>query len=134
MPPQAATPTSPGCWRSSRDVGLPLARAIAALSQGDAAAAVECIVPMRTRAHRFGGSHAQRDIVHLTLLEAAHRAGRVRLERALASERTELKPTSPFNWKLAARALEAAGEAQAARTTLEHAAVRRRAQQRSAAA
>jgi tetratricopeptide (TPR) repeat protein len=118
----------------SRDVGLPLARAIAALSQGDAAAAVECIVPMRTRAHRFGGSHAQRDIVHLTLLEAAHRAGRVRLERALASERTELKPTSPFNWKLTARALEAAGEAQAARTTLEHAAVRRRAQQRSAAA
>ena len=117
-----------------RDVGLPLAQAIQSLSQGDAAGAVERLVPMRTRAHRFGGSHAQRDLVHLTLLEAAQRAGNVRLARALASERTELKPTSPFNWQLTAQALEAAGDDKAARAALEHAGVRRKAQQWSAAA
>ena len=60
-------------------------------------------------AHRFGGSHAQRDLLHVTLLEAALRAGRNTLARALAAERTELKRTSPFNWRVTARALKAQG-------------------------
>ena len=47
----------------------------------------------------------------LTLVEAALRAGRGRLARALAAERTALKPGSPFNWRLAARADELAGDA-----------------------
>ena len=67
---------------------------------------VNLLLPIRTIAHRFGGSHAQRDLVHLTLVEAALRAGRQPLGRALAAERTELKPQSPFNWLVTARALE----------------------------
>ena len=45
----------------------------------------------------------------VTLLEAALRAGRNTLARALAAERTELKRTSPFNWRVTARALKAQG-------------------------
>jgi hypothetical protein len=72
-------------------------------------------MPMRANAHRFGGSHAQRDIVHLTLVESALRAGQSSLAAALAAERTNLKRTSPFNWRLSARAFEAQGNVEEAR-------------------
>jgi Flp pilus assembly protein TadD len=61
-------------------------------------------------AHRFGGSHAQRDVLSLTLIEAALRSGQGRLARALMAERTALKPTSPDNWVTTARALDLLGE------------------------
>jgi hypothetical protein len=112
----------------SREVGLPLARALLAFGQGDYAECIECLVPIRTIAHRFGGSHAQRDLIHLTLIEAALRSGNQRLARALAAERTQLKPTSPFNWQLTARSLEAAGDADAASVARERAESRRKAQ------
>ena len=51
---------------------------------------------MRNIAQRFGGSHAQRDLIDLTLIEAAYRAGETSLVRALANERLALKPKSPL--------------------------------------
>lgn len=99
----------------SREVGLPLSRAIAAFGRERYAEAVALIMPMRANAHRFGGSHAQRDIVHLTLVESALRAGQSSLAAALAAERTNLKRTSPFNWRLSARAFEAQGNVEEAR-------------------
>ena len=36
--------------------------------------AIALLQPIRTIANRFGGSHAQRDLIHLTLVEAALRA------------------------------------------------------------
>jgi hypothetical protein len=94
----------------TRDVGLPVCRAIQAFGRGNYRAAIEELMPVRQIAHRFGGSHAQRDVLSLTLIEAAFRAKDARLARALASERTELKPTSPFNWTLTARAREIGGD------------------------
>ena len=44
--------------------------------------------------NRFGGSNAQRDIVDLTLLEAARRANKHCLVRALSNERLALKPNN----------------------------------------
>jgi hypothetical protein len=61
-------------------------------------------MPVRYRAHIFGGSHAQRDIVHRTLIEASLRSGDHALARALANERISLKPHCPFGWKLRERA------------------------------
>jgi len=43
----------------SREVGLPLARAIAAFGRQDYAATIDLLTPVRPRAHLFGGSHAQ---------------------------------------------------------------------------
>ena len=94
----------------TRDVGLPLAKAIQAFDRGDYAGVVDLLRPVRLVAHRFGGSHAQRDIVTLTLIEAAIRGGQGALARGLAAERSDLKPKSPFTWLLAARAAEIAGE------------------------
>jgi len=59
----------------------------------------------------------------IEVLEAAHwpiasfsvlRGNQANLARALTAERTDFKPTSPFNWALAARALDGAGDAMAA--------------------
>jgi hypothetical protein len=47
--------------------------------------------PIRSYAHRFGGSHAQRDLLDLTLIEAAARAGQDRLAAALRDERTNAR-------------------------------------------
>ena len=42
------------------------------------------------------------------------RAGRFELARSLANERTAVKPTSPQNWKLVARAHQGLGDYDAA--------------------
>ena len=102
----------------TRVVGLPFCRALQAFAQGDYGSAVDQLLPIRYRTYRLGGSHAQRDIIAWTLLEAALRAERFKLARALAYERIAQKPTSPQNWKLVAQALQGLGdytEAQKAR-------------------
>ena len=88
----------------SRDVGLPLARGIVAFGQGRHADAIAAIEPMRDDAHRFGGSHAQRDLVTLTLIAAALRAGRKALARHYIAERRMHKPGSVWGRRLADRA------------------------------
>jgi len=112
----------------SREVGLPLARALVALGAARYQETIDLLLPIRSVVHRFGGSHAQRDIVQLTLLEAALRGGKASLARALASERTQLKPTSPFNWQLTSRALDLSGDGAGARQAVDQATVRRKAQ------
>jgi hypothetical protein len=117
-----------------RAVGLPAALAIVAMAAGRPGDALERLLPVRSRSYRIGGSHAQRDLLQLTVFGAALAAGNARLSRALAAERTELKPASPHNWRLTARALELAGDAAGARQASEHAELRRRAQLRRQAA
>lgn len=94
----------------AREVGLPVGVALAAFGRGDWDVVIEMLRPVRLVAHRFGGSHAQRDILSLTLIEAALRGGRAKLARALAAERTQVKPSNPFNWRLTARAQSLLGE------------------------
>ena len=117
-----------------RAVGLPVALAIVALAAGRPGEALERLLPVRSRSYRIGGSHAQRDLLQLTVAGAALAAGNARVARALAAERTELKPASPHNWRLTARALELAGDATGARQASEHAELRRRAQMKRHAA
>jgi tetratricopeptide (TPR) repeat protein len=93
--------------RMTREVGLPFARALVAFARADYAACVDALLPVRHVSARFGGSNAQRDVLSLTLLEAALRGGQVALARALTSERTRLRPSNPRNWLVTARALEA---------------------------
>ncbi len=86
----------------AREVGLPLALGIRAYARQDYAAAAELIHATRDGAHRFGGSHAQRDLLSLTLIDAAHRAGLAPLARHILAERQVLKPTA-WSERLAAR-------------------------------
>jgi tetratricopeptide (TPR) repeat protein len=91
----------------SRDVGLPLAHGLAAFGQGDYDRALAQILPVRGIANRFGGSHAQRDVLSWTLCEAAIRAGHAAMADAMVAERLALKEGSPVaqGWAARARAL-----------------------------
>jgi tetratricopeptide (TPR) repeat protein len=84
----------------TRDVGYPAALAIQAYVQGDFAVSAESLRRIRSRAHRFGGSHAQRDVIDLTLLSAARLSGNKPLAAALEYERSCLRPR-PTEPKLA---------------------------------
>ena len=93
----------------SRIIGIPFAKALWCFAKGDYAQTVDILLPIRYRTHRLGGSHAQRDILQWTLVEAALRDRRYELALALANERLGVKPTSPQNWRLRARALDGLG-------------------------
>lgn len=71
----------------AREVGLDAALAFQAFGQGRYADTVKLLRPLRSYAHRFGGSHAQRDVIDLTLIEAAYRSNQKALASALAAER-----------------------------------------------
>ncbi|MER8510620.1 tetratricopeptide repeat protein [Mesorhizobium sp. M0199] len=88
----------------TRDVGHPLTLAIKAFGDGHYAETIRLIRPIRAIAHRFGGSHAQRDVIDLTLIEAALRSGNGALARALAAERALARPDSPLSALFSRRA------------------------------
>lgn len=89
----AATPNA----RMTGEVALPIASGLLAFGEGRHADAIRLLSSARTIAARAGGSHAQRDVVGLTLLASAAAAGRRSLARALVNERLFLKPRSPLN-------------------------------------
>jgi tetratricopeptide (TPR) repeat protein len=73
-------------------VGSVAARAVQAFGQGEYGTCVQLLRRIRSTAQRFGGSHAQRDVLDLTLLEAARRAGMGALAAGLQVERIALRP------------------------------------------
>ena len=87
----------------TREVGHPLTLAIKAFGQGRYDECVRLIRPVRDIAQRFGGSHAQRDLLDLTLIEAALRAGQHHLAAALCAERLPMRGHSPLTRQLLAR-------------------------------
>ncbi len=82
----------------TRDVGLPLCQALADFAGGRYGEATDGLRGVRGIAQRFGGSNAQRDLLDLTLLEAASRDGQWALVKSLSGERTTMKPASPIGW------------------------------------
>jgi tetratricopeptide (TPR) repeat protein len=76
---------------------LPLCKALIAFAQSDYASCVELLARVRHIAHRCGGSLAQCDLIHLTFTEAAFRARKANLARALVAERTAQRPVSLLN-------------------------------------
>ncbi|MGW0811300.1 tetratricopeptide repeat protein [Nonomuraea sp. NPDC002799] len=97
-------------------VGLPVCRAIVAFGRQDYTSVVDLLYPIRHRVNEFGGSHAQRDAVQKTLLEAALRAGLRDVARVLVSERINVRPCSPYNWLKQAALADVLGERAAAAT------------------
>jgi hypothetical protein len=75
----------------------PLCEALLAFAHSDYAACVDWLKRVRHIAHCCGGSLAQCDLIHLTFTEAALRARKARLARALVAERAAQKPMSRLN-------------------------------------
>ncbi|MDF1721328.1 MAG: tetratricopeptide repeat protein [Minwuia sp.] len=106
-----------------RQVGIALSEAMIDARAGLHDRVVDVLLPLRHQFALVGGSHAQRDIFERVLLESALAAGRSTLARSLAAERIDQKPTSPYNWQAHARALELAGDADAAASAMQRATV-----------
>jgi tetratricopeptide (TPR) repeat protein len=82
---------------------LPLARGLEDFARGRFDRAADALANARETAHRFGGSHAQRDVLTLTLIEAARRAGRTSLARHVLAERLVARPGGGVGRRISAR-------------------------------
>jgi tetratricopeptide (TPR) repeat protein len=80
----------------AREVGLPLMRGLLAFARGEMDQAADALYAVRGEAQRFGGSHAQRDIIDQTVLAAAAHGQRAAIGRALLNERRLAKPLTPL--------------------------------------
>jgi tetratricopeptide (TPR) repeat protein len=74
--------------------GLDLLAAFSAFATGNPVLAADLLAEARHEASVVGGSHAQRDIIDLTLIAAATRGGDTVLTRALVTERVARKPAA----------------------------------------
>ena len=72
--------------------GRALCEAMVAWRNDDPARAADLLAPLRTQLVRVGGSHAQRDLFVLILLDAALRSGRKSLAQSVVSERARQRP------------------------------------------
>jgi tetratricopeptide (TPR) repeat protein len=111
--------------RMTAEIGLPACRAVLAFVEDRHDDVIDELMPIRRTLNRFGGSHAQRDAVHRTLLESALRAGRYELARALTSERLGMRESSVYSWSQRARALNGLGQSEEAATAEQCAATSR---------
>jgi hypothetical protein len=78
--------------RAADRAGHRLLEGFAAFAAGEPETAVDLLIDIKPEAHAVGGSHAQRDVIDLTLIAAATRSGQAGLARALVAERTARKP------------------------------------------
>ena len=86
--------TAPTNRGAAERAGLALLEAFSAFAAGRPDRTIDLLVDIRPRANAVGGSRAQRDIIDLTLIAAAARAGDDALARALVTERAARKPTA----------------------------------------
>lgn len=105
-------------WAMTELIGLPVCRSMVHFGRGEYDQVISGLLPIRTRVHQFGGSHAQRDAVERTLLEAAIRAGRFDLAAALVSERLSVRECNTYAWSKRAWLKDAAGDRDGAASAL----------------
>jgi hypothetical protein len=89
-----ATPRTESNWEMTRRVGLPVCRAIVSHAKGDYLAAADTLDPVVDSLALFGGSHAQRDVVLRTHIDALVKSGRTTEARVRLERRLEDRPTS----------------------------------------
>jgi tetratricopeptide (TPR) repeat protein len=88
----------------TREIGLPALKGVMAFGRGAYDEAITYLLPLRGKANRFGGSHAQRDVFAWTLVEAALRSGDRALAEGQIAERLAQKPASRINLDWSRRA------------------------------
>jgi tetratricopeptide (TPR) repeat protein len=93
---------------------LPICNAIRAYYQGDYAQTIKTLMPIRYDYQPIGGSHAQRDVFNIFLMDAAIRNGDTTLARALLAERAAAHPNSFSTWQKYADLSTALGDTVAA--------------------
>jgi hypothetical protein len=78
----------------AEQVGLTLLEGFSSFSAGRNDRAFDLLTHAKPFVSAVGGSNAQRDVIELTLIAAASRAGHEKTARALAAERVATRPSS----------------------------------------
>ncbi|MEO8162230.1 MAG: tetratricopeptide repeat protein [Ilumatobacteraceae bacterium] len=89
-------------------VGLPICKAIVAHGRGAFAACAQLLDPIRDKVGIIGGSHAQRDLVHRTLIDSLQKSGSHSRAEQLLNQRLRDRPTSLWSSKRLVRTLPVA--------------------------
>ncbi len=92
------------------EIGLPACRAVLAHVEGRHDDVLDALVPIRSTLQRFGGSHAQRDVLQRTIVASAIGAGRLDLARSLLHQRLTLRETSVWSLRQLAAVLQRSGD------------------------
>ncbi len=79
---------------AAEHAGFALLEGFASFAAGLPERALDLMIDIRDTANAVGGSHAQRDVIDLTLIAAAARANDRSTARALVDERAARKPTA----------------------------------------
>lgn len=87
----------------AKNIGLPLIEGFRSFWHGRFEDAAQTLFAGRHIVNAFGGSHAQRDVIDWTMLEAAARSGQRLSAEVLAHERLSAKPHSPVNQRFLQR-------------------------------
>ena len=83
---------SPDAAAVTASLSLPVAEALLAHAKGEFGRCADLLFPLRRSLAPLGGSHAQQDVFHQILIDAAIRDGRRDLARSLLAERASLRP------------------------------------------
>ncbi|MGA1506275.1 MAG: tetratricopeptide repeat protein, partial [Ilumatobacteraceae bacterium] len=81
-------------WEMTSRVGLPVCRAIVQHADGAFAATAATLEPVLAQLATFGGSHAQRDVVHRTFIDSLMKCGRSDDARVRLESRLRQRPAS----------------------------------------
>jgi tetratricopeptide (TPR) repeat protein len=88
------SPTTSTNQEMTRRVGLPVCRALVHHADGDYASAAASLDPVVEHLALFGGSHAQRDVVLRTHIDALMKSGRTAEARVIVESRLAERPSS----------------------------------------
>ena len=88
------SPATSTNWEMTKRVGLPVCRALVQHAEADYAGAATTLDPVVEHLALFGGSHAQRDVVLRTHIDALMRSGRTDDARVILQSRLDERPSS----------------------------------------
>ena len=95
--------------RTVENLAIPVCSAIRDYYRGDYASTISQLMPIRYSYQPIGGSHAQRDVFNIFLIDAAIKSKKLDLATSLLSERVALHPNSFGSWVKYADLLESTG-------------------------
>jgi len=87
------------------EIGAAVGDALLAHRENDHRRAAKLLADARPDIVRMGGSHAQRDLFEMMLIDATVKSDDRAGAKALLAERTAAKPNDPWSWRAYARAL-----------------------------
>ncbi len=103
-----SSPDIGGALRS--DVAGPLCQAMMDFRTDQSLRAQKTMFDLRGRIIEIGGSHAQRDVFELLIIEASIKAGDFEAARHMLVNRTQTSPDNGINWKKLAGVLAELGD------------------------